>query len=141
VTALNGENKYQEWCNAYANEHGIKVYGRCIMAVAELCKAFPELTKVSGHVHCQWGKRGHAWAVDNEETIYDPTRNQFPGAILYEAWKPGEEVRWGVCMDCGDEIWTRLESLDGLPQSPPHAPFCSKPCEEATRRYLDGEQP
>lgn len=132
-------NKYQAWCDAYAEEHGSKVYGRCREAVAALCEAFPELTEVRGHVDCPppWNRRGHTWAT-HEDTIYDPTKTQFPAIFGYDAWTPGEEVRWGVCMDCGEEIWMPLHDLDEKPDDPPHAPFCSTRCNASYAAYMNG---
>jgi hypothetical protein len=126
---------YSEWIAAYVERHNGAVLGLCRQAVVEMRETFPELTEVRGHVYCAWGKRGHAWLVDPAGEIVDPTRAQFPGIIQYEPWKPGDEVRVGKCMECGDDIWRPIQSLD---EDPGHASVCSKECEDALMAEYGG---
>lgn len=71
--------------------------------------------------------RGHAWLVDAIGNVVDPTRDQFPGPIEYEEWKPGDVVRVGKCMNCGEEIWEPVESLG---ETPPQKSVCSLKCND-----------
>ena len=111
--------------------------GRCMEATTAMQKQFPELRVVKGHVYCPhpWGKRGHAWCVDSEGNVLDPTVKQFPGIFEYEEWKAGDEVRVGKCMDCGSDIWAQVESID---KEPARVTFCDSECESRFREYLEG---
>lgn len=124
---------YQVWIDRYVAKHGGAVLGLCREAVQEMLVDHPELREVRGHVYCAWGRRGHAWLVDEAGDVVDPTRAQFPGPITYEPWKPGDTVLVGSCMDCGEEIWVAVQSLD---EDPGHPTFCSEACEQATLRSL-----
>ena len=97
--------EYQRWITEYLVRIGGEPLGKCQEACKEMVTAFPELKKIRGHVHCPWGKRAHVWLEDTEGKIVDPTSSQFPYIFKYEVWKPGDEVRVGKCMNCGNEIW------------------------------------
>lgn len=125
---------YDEWIEA--NYPGQTGYGKCRVACEQMCKVFPELTTVPGHVHCAWGKRGHFWLTAPDGSIVDPTRGQFPGPVDYEPWEPGTEVHCGRCMECGDDIWLRAEKLDAPPHNP-HAPFCSRSCAISCEKAME----
>jgi hypothetical protein len=118
---------YAEWIEAYIKSQKGIVYGQCSSAVAAMVKEFPELRIVRGHVFdLMWGQRSHWWLVTVDGKIVDPTKSQFPCVMGYEEWVPGTEVRVGSCMQCGQEIWEAVESLDG----PPIRRYsCSKECE------------
>jgi hypothetical protein len=120
---------YGEWIAEYVRRHDGAVLGKCRDAVTEMRAAFPELTEKRGHVYVMgWGKRGHAWLVDPGGFVVDPTASQFPGIMLYEEWQPGDEVRVGKCMNCGDDIWEAIQSLD---VDPGRRSVCSPACENA----------
>jgi hypothetical protein len=126
------DKRYADWIKAYVSRSGY-VFGKCKDGAKEMAAAFPELTVVLGHVYCSWGKRGHAWLVNAEGTIVDPTASQFPDIFEYEPWKPGDTVRVGKCMECGEEIW---EPVFELESTPPQRSVCGPECEAAlTRAY------
>jgi hypothetical protein len=108
----NAEDRYTTWIHAYL-ERVQNTLGRCREACVEMRAAFPELIEVRGHVlDLQWGRRGHIWLVTPDKTIIDPTASQFPALYEYEPWTPDQPVRVGRCMNCGEEIWERVPSLD-----------------------------
>lgn len=132
----NIDAKYLEWIDQYVNDVPA-LLGRCKEACALMIKAFPELKEVRGHVWVPaWGKRGHAWLKDMNGNIIDPTADQFPGIAEYEAWNPGDECRVGKCMNCGDDIWKPLQTLD---EDPGVYSICSDECEKEMMMYLKGE--
>lgn len=121
---------YQRWILDY-KARTPQLLGRCIEAAAEMREAFPELREIRGHVWCQWGKRGHVWLQAPDGAVVDPTREQFPGPIDYEPWKPGDEVRTGKCMWCGDDIWRAVDTLD---EDHSGECACSPECERELQR-------
>lgn len=123
---------YDEWIADYHRREG-SGYGRCKSACETMRAAFPELTIVPGHVYCAWGRRGHFWLTAPDGTIVDPTREQFPGPVDYDPWKPGDLVDVGACMECGERIWLPAQTLDGPPHNP-HSPCCSTACLGAIER-------
>lgn len=131
------EPKYQEWINGWLAKHPAGGYATCKEATAEMVKAFPELTRVAGHVDSAWGKRAHWWCVAAEGIIVDPTQAQFPESswLTYEKWEPGMEVRVGKCMNCGAEIWKPVQSLE---EDPGHHSVCSDSCDAELVADLNG---
>ncbi len=120
--------KYAEWVDAYVLRTP-NLLGRCKEAVAEMAAAFPELTRVPGHVYvARWGQRAHWWLTTPDGTILDPTASQFPFIFDYEPWRPGTEVRVGRCMECGQDLYAAAESLD---VEPPHRSMCDDQCAAA----------
>jgi hypothetical protein len=119
------DKKYKEWIAAYLAREKYAVLGKCRPAVEEMVKVFPELKIVKGHVDVPlWPKdsrRGHWWLETEAGTIVDPTESQFLSIGRYIPWVPGEKVRVGRCMYCGDQIWAAMMSLD---TAPPHQSFC-----------------
>ncbi len=112
---------YAEWIAAYEARTPI-LLGRCQAAVDEMVLAFPELKPVPGHVWVPGeGRRTHWWCTTEDARIIDPTMKQFPAVLGYEPWEPGEEVRVGKCMECGEELWDAAYSLS---EPPPHRFFC-----------------
>lgn len=120
------KDEYVTWIKAYIDRMDGKLLGRCKDAVEEMAKAFPELTKVPGHVYTDWGMRGHWWCKTADGEVIDPTAKQFGFIFAYEPWVPGTEVRVGKCMECGDEIWKAVQTLE---EEPRRETFCSKDCE------------
>ena len=125
-------SKYDEWIAEYQGRNP-SLLGRCGMAVAEMTAEFPELRIVRGHTETVWGRRGHFWCVSPDDEIVDPTAAQYPGPILYEAWKPGDEVRVGTCMNCGIGIWLAVNNLDDDHEKS-NPGYCSDECHEDLRR-------
>lgn len=127
-------NAYKAWIKEHVRRHRHSVLGLCNEAVKEMKKAFPELEKVPGHVEdMYWGRRGHVWLKAEDGTIVDPTASQFPAIMEYIPWKPGDVVRVGKCMNCGEEIWRPVQRLDVAPAV---VSACSKECEEAVLEDL-----
>jgi hypothetical protein len=119
---------YQDWITSYiASNNGI-VYGKCSVAVQEMIKVFPELKIVRGHIFdLMWGRRSHWWLSTADGEIIDPTKSQFPCVVEYEEWLPGTEVRVGKCMNCGNEIFAIVDSLD---EPIINKSVCSDECEK-----------
>ena len=120
---------YEQWIAAFVARHDGKILGVCRRACDEMRAAFPELREVRGHVYVPgWGKRAHAWLVDERGGIVDPTAEQFPVIDTYEPWQPGDEVMVGKCMECGSEIWQAVQTLA---VAPPRREFCDDECANA----------
>lgn len=128
------EQRYKEWIETWCSKN--RAYGNCEPAVLALLQAFPELKHVRGHVWTTWGKRAHNWAITSDGNIVDPTASQFEAIFEYEPWKPGDLVRVGKCMNCGDEIWRTTESLD---KAIKQECICSDICKNEFELYLQGE--
>lgn len=123
---------YQRWIARYLARftRPEATLGRCHEAAHELARAFPELRVVRGHVHCGWGKRGHWWTVTPDGEIVDPTAAQFTcGIDAYEEYRPGDDVRIGVCANCGDELWG--------PPGTTAPTVCGSACQDAYVAYLN----
>lgn len=117
---------YREWIDDYSDRKEGVLLGKCAEATKEMVAAFPELTRVPGHVYGTWGKRAHWWCETADGQVVDPTVGQFPDPFLeYERWIPGDEVRVGKCMNCGREIWRALQTLE---EEPPRESFCDAMC-------------
>lgn len=129
------DQRYQGWIEVWCSEN--RAYGNCEPAVLALLQSFPELEHVRGHVWTTWGKRAHHWAVTPDGTIVDPTASQFEAVFEYEPWKPGDPIRVGKCMNCGDEIWRAVESLDTEIKQ---ECICSEICKDEFDRYLQEEE-
>ena len=125
---------YKEWIHNYLTQEK-SALGKCKEAVEKMSAEFPELKKVAGHVYTNWGQRAHWWCETTDGEIIDPTASQFPIIFEYEKWEPGMPVRVGKCMDCGEEIYEPVMSLDEAKGS---RYFCSKKCEQATLNYMNG---
>ena len=125
---------YAEWSTEYLTrfKESAHCLGLCKEAVNEMAAAFPELTRVPGHVYSVWGKRAHWWLTAPDGTIVDPTRAQYPGPITYEPFKEGDEVRLGRCMECGAEIWGTN------PEAVYSTCLCNETCERNYAAYLEG---
>ena len=128
------EEAHKTWIEKYLSGFSSRAacLGRCHEAVTAMNLAFPDLTKVRGHVHCPqpWGKRGHWWLTTADGTIVDPTVEQFTAGIYeYEPYKEGDDVRLGACMDCGEMFWGPIADAG-------KKTFCNSTCEARTRAYL-----
>lgn len=128
---------YTTWIAAYIERMNGKLLGRCETASKEMQTAFPELRLVRGYVLVfGWGQRGHWWLEAPDGTVVDPTVGQFPeGRVLdYDEWLPGHPVCVGKCMECGEQIWREVDSLDDVrPQR-----FCDDICTRAFASELTG---
>ncbi len=122
---------YQEWIAEYTSNTKFLV-GRCLHATLEMCKVFPELKRVPGHVLLPARYEEHWWCETPDGKIVDPTADQWETApIEYVPWKPGTEVVVGKCMDCGATIYGTPDSLDGNRQE-----FCDDRCRDSYLKYL-----
>jgi hypothetical protein len=98
---------YAEWLVAYAAKHP-HARGLCLIACAAMRAVFPELIETRG-----WANGSeHVWLVDEAGAILDPTAHQFEPPINYRPFKPGDTVRVGRCMECGDTIFAEVDRLD-----------------------------
>lgn len=127
------KREYAEWIEDYAKRSGGFMLGKCREATEEMRVVFPELTQVRGHVFCLWGRRGHFWLTDAAGEIVDPTRSQFPVGIEYDPWTPGETVRVGRCMNCGEDIWREVDSLENVRREE----VCSAQCSRELEAYYN----
>ncbi len=128
-------NMYNEWIAQWLLTN--RAYGNCARAAQEMAETFPELKVVPGHVECDWGRRSHCWLATKDGSVVDPTVTQFGVVFEYDAWKPGDEIRVGKCMNCGDEIWKAVDSLDGPSQ---RSCMCSDECARSFEAHLNGEE-
>lgn len=117
-------NKYREWIEKYIASHKF-IVGLCASATQNMCKEFPELKRVPGHVIFADGTiHEHWWCEEESGNIIDPTAKQWQlMPVEYVAWKPGDEVCIGRCMNCGDYIYGTPESLNGSRKE-----ICSDEC-------------
>jgi hypothetical protein len=130
--------EYAQWIADYVAAKKV-VVGACRTAVREMLRAFPELAEVRGWVETSRGRYEHAWLVTAGGEVVDPTASQFANHFAaaieeYVPWKPGDEVKVGRCMNCGEDIFRAVESLDG-----DRAMFCGEACGDAAARELELE--
>lgn len=127
---------YDEWIDAYVARTPI-VRGSCGSATREMNEAFPELHRVTGFVTTMMGETSeHFWLETSDGDVVDPTASQFRGGVLeYRAFQPGDEVRVSRCMQCGDDIYACLASLDDVPT---RRSMCSDECEAAFIEWQEG---
>ena len=111
---------YADWIARFLAEHNGSVRGLCASASMAMKAAFPELAIVRGF-HCPGGP--HWWLTAPDGTIVDPTASQFPKPGAYRPFRPGDIVQVGRCMNCGEEIYEKVQSLDGSPKC-----VCSPEC-------------
>lgn len=126
-------NKYKEWIEKYIASNKF-IAGLCASVTQDMCKEFSELKRIPGHVIWADGSsREHWWCEDQFGNIIDPTASQWPLLPAeYVAWKPGNEVCIGRCMECGDYIYAAPNSLDGARKE-----ICSDKCYNAYANYLN----
>jgi formylmethanofuran dehydrogenase subunit E len=71
----------------------------------------------------------HFWCETADGEVVDPTVGQFEGlAVEYRPFEPGDEVRVGKCMNCGEPIYASVERLDD-PRH--HRTFCDENCQRS----------
>ena len=126
------ENKYRIWITNYITANNGIVYGRCVDASKKMVADFPELKVVPGFIETSYTTDEHCWCVTSDGEIIDPTRAQYQGQLIleYRAFKPGDRVRVGKCMECGEIITMAVQSLE-VPTLAPHHPFCSIDCNDS----------
>jgi hypothetical protein len=131
---MSDNKKYYDWiANWVSNQKSI--WGLCKQGATEMQKQFPELIVVPGWVSTIAGDRDHWWCETVDSEILDPTASQFKemqiGIFGYRKFQPGDEVRVGKCMNCGEEIWLPVQSLTERPEFPPEVSdcCCSSDCE------------
>lgn len=103
-------NAYESWIAAYVARNNEFVRGKCSEAAAEMVAAFPELKRVAGFVHCDWGRDQHFWCVTPDGEVIDPTRAQFRTVFAYEELDLADpavrrQIPTGRCMECGDDAY------------------------------------
>lgn len=113
---------YAAWISGYVLRRK-SLRGMCLSAAREMIEHFPELRLARGF----FCGGEHAWCVAPDGSVVDPTRAQYPvdWKDVYEEFRPGDTVRVGRCMNCGEGIYVEVDSLD----NPAHArSFCDASC-------------
>ena len=127
--------RYQDYISKYHYSYEL-CYGKCHEAVRQMQKEFPELRTAVGYVFAgSWGDREHAWLVDVDGNIVDPTAKQFPGVGDYREWQAGDPVDVGPCANCGEAIWVKVQRLEDATRKI----LCGEACEKAYAAYIMGE--
>lgn len=118
---------YDEWIKTNYPTR-LEAVGMCGTATRRMCEAFPELARVAGWL----SGRDHWWCVTPDGSIVDPTRVQydFDGGD-YRVFQPGDEVRVGKCMNCGEDIYRSVDCLEGAREI-----ICSDECHASYSAYL-----
>ena len=91
--------KYQEWIDEFVPDDAKQACKGMSVAMA---KRFPEL-RVVGISNCL---QAHAWCVNKDDKVVDPTSHQFSGKFDYSV--PTLELAdfpIGKCHWCGEPIW------------------------------------
>lgn len=120
------KTEHAEWIAAYvARQPSGFVRGKCAEATLEMVATFPDLRRVGGFVHVDWGRDQHFWCIAPDGSVVDPTASQFEpiGVFEYEELDLDDPatrdlVPTGKCMDCGSEIYGGKD-------------FCNDDCAEA----------
>lgn len=99
----------------------MKYRGKCKEFSELACAENPNLTMVRGHYYCPiWNRNEqHWWCVDQDGTIHDPTKQQFPSNGL------GEYVPFDghvTCDNCSKQILEDEARFEG------RYAFCSTAC-------------
>jgi len=126
-----GEPKYQEWIDEYV--HGDPQRKCKPMAIA-MAKEFPEL-RVVGISSCF---SGHAWCVNKQNEVVDPTAHQFDFAFDYSIERLElADFPIGKCHWCGETIWPDTAGAKAYTHEEvgPH-----KNCNELFRRECEGDE-
>ena len=92
--------KYQKWIDENVP---IKCRRWCRDKAEEMAKKFPAL-RVVGVVGIL---ESHAWCVDEDEKVVDPTAHQYSYRYDYETTSrlDVEDFPIGKCYNCGELIW------------------------------------
>ena len=99
------DKKYSQWISDNVPE----TYGTCAEVTEEMQDEFPELKRVRGHYLCSsWGSRSHWWCVTPDGQVVDPTADQFPslGSGVYTPWDETKDEPTGMCMNCGEYVYS-----------------------------------
>ena len=120
--------KYAQWILEYVIGEDHFVRGKCAAATLGMVKAFPELKRVAGFAHVEWGSDQHWWCVAPDGTVVDPTSSQFPRKIRYEQLDLDNPVTksripTGKCPECGKHVFNN-ES------------FCGDSCSKSYEKYI-----
>ena len=131
--------EYAAWIESYRQANPI-LRGACQSATEDMAKAFPELTRVPGRIKfVAGGSTEHWWLTAPDGEVIDPTVSQFEyalahGGVEYAPWRPGDKVLVGRCMNCGDDIWRRVQILGG-----PRESVCGEECAADFAAYIARE--
>lgn len=129
---------YEEWIADWARRRNGHVAHRCVEATREMVEAFPELRRVAGWCDHAGGSQEHFWCLAPDGHIIDPTAAQFVGIEGYREFQPGDTVRVGRCMNCGDSIYAPVGSL----KDPKYGrSVCGEECESQLLSELNGAHP
>ena len=126
---------YDQWIADFISKQRV-IRGACGRAVNEMAKAFPELKCVAGWVTFSGGCTEHFWCGAPDGSIVDPTASQFRKPLRYQEFQPGDEVRVGRCMNCGDGIYAQVQRLDDRSVA---RSVCSPECAAALEAELSFE--
>lgn len=98
--------QYANWITAYRQRVG-DATGRCAEATSEMAAAFPELTRVRGHVPFAGREWTHWWLVSPDGTVIDPTADQFgpSGPVAYFPHDEAGPEPTGKCPNCGGYVY------------------------------------
>lgn len=98
----------------------------CAAWTRDMVAAFPELTRVHGHVHLWSGRCPHWWCETPDGEIIDPTVSQFRG-LPYAYWphQEGAPEPTGKCINCGEYVYA--------PRSSSCSEACDRELQEAYR--------
>ena len=123
-------NKYKEWIdkNYPTRESAVT---NCHYACEKMKEVFPELKIVAGWIN----GAEHWWCKDPNGEVVDPTFAQYQlNNPRYREFKPGDSVRVGKCMECGNDIYQEVQELEG-----PRVNFCDAECEGIYARAWERE--
>lgn len=90
--------KYQRWINENVEEN---CQQQCVRHSKAMADVFPNLRVVgmSGMLN------GHAWCVDKDDKVVDPTSHQFSNPFQYTIRLELDDFPIGKCSWCGGEHW------------------------------------
>lgn len=100
-------NNYEAWICGYCA--GVRIIrGRCWETCQKMRTIFPELELRRGYIKDKNNSAyPHWWLVDPCGGIVDPTASQFDyGIEEYRELADGDPVKYGVCMDCAEPLYT-----------------------------------
>ena len=130
------DSRYQEWIDANVPD---KCRQMCLPKSRDMAETFPELRVVGHHGIMS----GHAWCINENEEVVDPTAHQF-GASGYpynSIYLELDDFPLGKCPWCGETRWkdtpgvrSYLEQYGSAEeQMGPH-----KFCAEQERKCMEG---
>ena len=122
--------KYQTWIDEHYPTPKSALM-QCAGATAKMVKAFPELTRIRGHICVMGDMREHWWCQDRAGAVVDPTRRQYQGQAIvgYDPLPADAEEPVGKCHECGEYCFT---SKGG------NSSFCCAAHERSYMAYLNG---